>query len=212
MSYNPDVLVPRMSVDNRPHRRLAHAEPTRQSGLTRGGPFTADLRDILGRQLCGGVQLARTRPARKRSPTFRITSSPMAVSTEEPALEGSVSLVVSVRSEKQMIGPDARWVVAAMANQKPIGYGAEMETPRDTMGAFRVPSVRSEAPVSERIAVASPLPTSVRFRNLRPESILSAARRMIGVVAGWGAEANGLSWNWVAASSAPSHSRQFSRT
>jgi hypothetical protein len=62
-----------------------------------------------------------------------VLSRPMSVAAYLPTLRISITCVIGCRSDEEMIGVDARWSVAFVADLKPWRNRASGLLPRDTM-------------------------------------------------------------------------------
>jgi hypothetical protein len=84
-----------------------------------------------------------------------------------------VLTVVSLRPEKQMIGSNARRVIAFMENFQSLRNRAVMQRPRQDVGPnafFRIPS-GLQCPVTPLVPVI-PKPAPIGLTNLRPKSLI----------------------------------------
>lgn len=92
----------------------------------------------------------------------------------KPTFPGSVLTVFAIRPKKQMTWPNARWVVAFMANAHSFRNLLFMlNHPRSAMGRnIFTPLPIPKSPISLPISRANPKPTSLTFLNFWPESIL----------------------------------------
>ncbi len=87
-------------------------------------------------------------------------------------LGNHVGRIISFGSEKQMIGADAGRVIAAMANNLPSGYWAEMDFPRNPMGADfdAIRPAAIDPPVSKFVLLACPEPAGIALGDMLPET------------------------------------------
>jgi hypothetical protein len=79
-----------------------------------------------------------------------------------------------LRPQPQMVGPNARRIVAPVQNLKPIRYRAMGEYPGSSMRTH-LPVTQPERAVSGGKAASSPKPTAVGLLNLRPEPLFRCA-------------------------------------
>jgi len=93
---------------------------------------------------------------------------------------GRISNVIGLRSEKQMVGIDARWVVALVAHTKTSWNRTSMEFPCQAM-RFNSLSVVSEFAVAVA-RTASPDPARIGFFDALPERVFQPIWSMIGAV------------------------------
>lgn len=80
-----------------------------------------------------------------------------------------VGVVVRDGAEKQVLGIDASWVVAVVADEHPIRDGAVVQLPRHTMGEL-TPSFLTKIAVAEHMLPAGPQPARVGTLNFHPEA------------------------------------------
>lgn len=86
-----------------------------------------------------------------------------------------VSAVVLMRAKEKMIGPDARRIVALMADEQAIWDGAEMQFPREAVRR-NVPAIDTDATITIStvggLAYFLKLPTIARLPHVSPEALL----------------------------------------
>jgi hypothetical protein len=95
----------------------------------------------------------------------RITSSSARPRT---TLRPHIGHVVGVRTEEQVIGPDARGIVTAMADRQTFGDRAEVKCPRDSMSPANAP-VDRQMTVAACCAIARPDPATFALFDVGPE-------------------------------------------
>lgn len=109
---------------------------------------------------------------------FRMTSSPMLVSSRPlrpafgirlgrmTALPHHISMIVGIGSEKQVIGIDARTVVAFMKNVETFGYRAFVDAPREAVGPLGL-SADVQFAITASYARPHPQVTRTKLRTVR---------------------------------------------
>lgn len=90
--------------------------------------------------------------------------------SDKSALSVAVRHVLGVRAEKQMVGSDAWWIVASVADLDGIGDLAIVDSPRHAMGALQPAVYTNDAVSVRRSACRSPEPAVVCLLDLFPES------------------------------------------
>lgn len=87
-----------------------------------------------------------------------------------PAFPHTVMNIVKIRSKKQVIGIDARWVVAPMKNVELAWNVAMMDHPREPV---RTPNITEDldSSIAERISESIPEPAVIRSSHLLQESL-----------------------------------------
>lgn len=120
-------------------------------------------------------------PAKK---TLRSGSRPVGIGGlgSRPFL--TVTSVVSVGSEIEMIEPNARGVVAVVQHTEAVGDRAILQLPRETVGTDHVAVAEAEGSVPGTATTAAPLPTVLGLSDVLPEP-LHADILTVGVTDGW---------------------------
>lgn len=108
----------------------------------------------------------------KRMAVVAVGLSRMVVRAVTP-LRGHITQVVARRAEKEMVRSDALRVVAAVADEQPIGDRVVVQLPRKAVGKQRARRMSAGIQLAVAVAVqrSSPLPAPVRLADLRPEAI-----------------------------------------
>ena len=93
-----------------------------------------------------------------------------AISGCQPTLSHRVRHIIGGRTEKEMVGPYARRVVATVKHPEAIRNASVDKLPCGAMRANRL-TPNAEHPIAARIAPAHPQPASRAFSNSRPKSL-----------------------------------------
>ena len=110
--------------------------------------------------------------------TTAFPSGAIGITATRPAFDVSVCVIVGGRSEPEMIGANAGWVIAMMKNPEAVWNGPVMEFPREAVSSC-VPLVDLETPVAISIFPALPFPTPVSLSGVFPEpSLIGKSRRV----------------------------------
>src|ERR1035437_7486021 len=167
-------MRPSLACDDALHDGLRRPELGRDLALGNTGPVQAP--HLVHLHPCE----ARPRVVLSSRATLRMRARPVTASL----LRGHVGRVLAVRPDMQMVGPDARGLVAGMHRDLPDWERlAVRDLPRDTMRRF-VSLATPEAAVATRVPVARPEPASgpVALVNLRPESLLEGREALANEV------------------------------
>lgn len=92
------------------------------------------------------------------------------------AFPARVRQVLCGGAKKQVVGPHARGIVAAMADEQAIGNIAVAELPRRTVGARRRRVVPREHAVAGSGSLALPLPTAIAHQHATHEALQDRER------------------------------------
>lgn len=142
-------MLPRLSGYRFSRRRFTNVEPSGYPKVAK--PFSL-MHPSRRTNLIFVKQCAGASSSLRRS-TFRIT----------------VSVVVSISSQKQVIGIYAGRVVAAVKNAKTLGYGAIVNLPRYAMSFIRSIVPRRGTVALRAVEPACPKPATLRLNNSAPE-------------------------------------------
>lgn len=115
------------------------------------------------------------RQARKRigltTPYRGLGDCAPAIALALSALSHHVGDVVGLRTEEEVIGPDAELDIAAMAHHEPIGDWAVCYFPRHAMNEQRTAAaIAANAPIAVPVNVALPQPTAIALLDQAPET------------------------------------------
>ena len=113
----------------------------------------------------------------------RIDALRVLVASQSPmtTLAIAIARIHGRRSEKQMVRPDARRIVAVVADAQIVGRFTEVDGPRNTMGelaARMTARAAVEHAVPRSVAVPRPLPASFGLSDLPPETLLSSRQAL----------------------------------
>lgn len=89
------------------------------------------------------------------------------------SLVNTVTHVVGMSSEKKMFRIDARWIIAMMQYVQSIGYGAEVNHPRCSMGekVLDLSSALGDLAISGLVGVSRPIPATGFFVDVSPKAL-----------------------------------------
>lgn len=141
-------MLPRQSNDSRSSSSVANLERVGNLGITHTFPPE--------KSHAGNISVGKLR----RSTQFPV---------RHPPLHRGVNGVLPVGSEKQMVGPYTRRIVALVANEKPVRDGSKCFHPRKPVGQYRLPASAHERAVSMSVIGGHPIPATVGFFHLLPK-------------------------------------------
>lgn len=151
------MTAPTFIIHNPPNRGCANSKSIRQIPLRSDRVIGPDLPHLLPRQF-----------------NWR---------TSRPVFCAHISSVIGLRSKKEMVRINARWIVTVMQNEKPIGNASEFNDPRKPMRLDRSPVYPFLSAIDNAIAViiyaGEPKPATAivrQYKNLLPKPIFDGGR------------------------------------
>ena len=90
--------------------------------------------------------------------------------TAQPAFPLSIVSIIGVRAEPQVVWPNARRYVAAMANEQSIGDRTVCQLPSDPMGTRQRAALKTRHTIALVSSRSCPQPAIPAFIHLRPEA------------------------------------------
>lgn len=154
--FAPKGLLPESASGDATHLGLADRVSREERRLGRPGcEFAANLAHVAFGQL--RPPIAGAFPMRE-----------MAGAT----LANHVGHVVPAGSKEEMVGANARGIVAVVADVQPIGDRSLCKCPRNAVGVAltSIPTTKTDAAVAAGVPRTCPLPAGVGLSDLRPES------------------------------------------
>ncbi len=95
------------------------------------------------------------------------------------ALLCHVSEVVRLRSQEQVIGSNARRIIAVVANVHAFRYWPVSHLVGHPMGVYKRPHAQPDLPVPMGVAGTHPLPATVALGDLVPEAVLNGTLGLV---------------------------------
>lgn len=150
-------MSPKLATNDQPYENLGNPKGVSKGNLSfTGSVAAADLTHFRFSKL--GVAVSGTARA-------RIGAYP------SPSLAVSVLSVLDISAKPEVVGADAGWIVAGMADTHSIRNRPEMQFPREPMGAICLPAGDCDLAVAVFVSTRRPDPTRATAINVRPKPL-----------------------------------------